>query len=80
MVMVFEEEVIRAICAYAPLVGRSESRKINFVTTWQVSWICKTLAKWFLVSETSTEILWDGLIIFEDVQSGYEIGKTNVEG
>ena len=30
MVLVFEEEVIRVICAYAPQVGRSECKKDQF--------------------------------------------------
>ena len=30
MVLVFEEEVIRVICAYAPQVGRSECKKDKF--------------------------------------------------
>ena len=29
-VLVFEEEVIRVICAYAPQVGRSECKKDDF--------------------------------------------------
>ena len=49
MVLVFEENVIEIICAYFSQVGRSECEKDQFVITWQVSGICKTLVKWFLV-------------------------------
>ena len=45
MVLAFEEEVIRVICAYVPQVGRSECQKNQHYTvmTWQVCGICKTL-------------------------------------
>ena len=39
------------------------ARKINFIMTWQVSGICKTLVKWFLVWGTSTDMLGEGLMV-----------------
>ena len=62
MVLAFEEKVIRAICAYAPQVGRSECEKDQFYDD-MVSGICKALVKWFLVWGTSTDMLGDGLMV-----------------
>ena len=38
MAMVFEEEVIRVICAYAPQVGRSECKKDHFYNDMASEW------------------------------------------
>ena len=37
-VLVFEEEVIRVICAYAPQVGRSECKKDDFYNNMASEW------------------------------------------
>ena len=37
-VLVFEEEVIRVICAYAPQVGRSECKKDDFYNDMASEW------------------------------------------
>ena len=78
MVLVFEEEAIRVICAYAPQVGRSDhqsARKINSIMTWQVSEICKTLVKWFLVWGTPTNMLADELMVLRVCMVGMESAK-----
>ena len=41
MVLVFEEEVIRVICAYAPQVGRSECEKYQFHNDMASKWDLK---------------------------------------
>ena len=38
MVLVFEEEVIRVICAYPPQVGRSECKKDQFYNNMASEW------------------------------------------
>ena len=38
MELVFEEEVIRVICAYAPQVGRSECKKDHFYNGMASEW------------------------------------------
>ena len=43
--------------------------------TWQVSKICKTLVKWFLVWETSTEMLGNGLMVLKVCMVGMELAK-----
>ena len=45
-----------------PRLEDQSAKKINFIMTWQVSGICKTLVKWFLVWGTSTNMLGDGLM------------------
>ena len=37
-VLVFEEEVIRVICAYAPQIGRSECKKNDFYNDMASEW------------------------------------------
>ena len=38
MVLVFEEEVIKVICAYVPQVGRSECKKNHFYNDMASAW------------------------------------------
>ena len=45
VVLAFEEEVTRVICAYAPRLEDQSARKINAIMTQQVSGICKALVK-----------------------------------
>ena len=75
MMLVFEEEVIRVICAYATRLEDQSARKINFVTTWQVSGIYKTLMKWFLVWGTSTDMLGNGLMVLTVCMVGIKLVK-----
>ena len=73
--LVFEEEVIRVICAYAPRLEDQNARKINFIMTCQVSGICKALVKWFLVWGTSTDMLEDGLMVLRVCMVDMELAK-----
>ena len=75
MVLVFEEEVIKVLCAYAPQVGRSECEKNQF---------CNDMAnEWNLLSPGEVVLgLGDfnghvGRFIdsFEGVHGGYGIGR-----
>ena len=75
MVLVFEEEVIRVICAYAPQVGRSQCQKDRFLMIWQVSGICKILVKRFLVWRISMDMLEDGLMVLRVCMVGMELAK-----
>ena len=38
MLLVFEDEVIKVICAYAPHVGRSECKKDHFYNNMASEW------------------------------------------
>ena len=63
MVLAFEEEVIRVNVHMLPRLEDQSARKIIFIMIWQVSRICKTLVKWFLIWGTSTDMLGDGLMV-----------------
>ena len=75
MVLIFEEEVIRVICAYTPQVEYQSVGKINVVITWQVSGICKTLMKCFMVWGTSTIMFGDGLMVLRVCMVGIDLAK-----
>ena len=79
MVLVFEEEVIKVICAYAPQVGRLECEKDQFY---------KMASEWNLQNPGDVIL---GMMDFnghvgrqidgfEGVHGGYGIGKRNIEG
>ena len=75
MVLVFEEKVIRAICAYAPQDRRLECEKDQFsrIMIWQVSGICKTLVKWMVWRLQRT---WaDGLMVLRVCMVHIELAK-----
>ena len=55
-----------------PRLEDQSARKINFIMTWQVGGICKALVKWFLVWETLTDMLGDGLMV---LRVGMELAK-----
>ena len=75
MVLVFEEEVIKVICAYAPQVGRSEYEKNQFCNDMANEWDLQNLVKWFLVWRTLTDMLEDGLIVLRVCMMGIELEK-----
>ena len=58
-----------------PRLEDQSVRKINFIVTWQVSGICKTLVKCFLVWRTSTDMLGDGLMVLRVCMVGMELAK-----
>ena len=45
MVLVFEKEVIKAICAYAPQVGRLECEKNQFYDDMASEWSLQNLGE-----------------------------------
>ena len=79
MVLVFEEEVIRVICVYAPQVGRSECEKDQFYND--------MASGWYLQNPGGVVLgMWDfnGLVGrringFQGVHGGYRIGNRKVE-
>ena len=58
-----------------PWLEDQSARKINFSMTWQVTGICKTLVKWFLVWGTSMDMLGDGLMVLRACMVGMELAK-----
>ena len=58
-----------------PRLKDQSVKKINFIMTWQVSKICKTLVKYFLIWGTSTNLLGDGLMVLRMCMMGKELAK-----
>ena len=58
-----------------PSLENQSARKINSVMAWQVSGICKTLVKWFLVYGTSTDMFEEELMILRVCMVGMELAK-----
>ena len=54
---------MRVICAYEPQTGRPDCEEDLFCSKYCISRIYKTLAKWFLVWVTLTNMLGNGLIV-----------------
>ena len=82
MVLVFEEEVIKVICAYVPPVGRSECKKDQFYNGMASEWDLQNPGKSWqnLGMGDFNEHVGKQIDGFEGVHGGYGIGKTNVEG
>ena len=79
MVLVFEKEVVRVICAYAPQLGRSKCKKDQFYNDMASEWDLQSPGEVVLgLGDFNRHVgRWiDGL---EGVHGGYEIGKRNVE-
>ena len=74
MVLVFEEEVIRVICAYASQVGRAECEKDRFYND-MASGVTKALVKWFVILGISTDMLGDELMVLRVCMVGTESAK-----
>ena len=80
MVLVFEEEFIKVICAYAPQVGRSECREDQFYNGIASEWDLKNRGEVVLGLGDFNGRVGRWIDGFEGVHGGYEIGKKNVEG
>ena len=80
MVLVFEEEVIRVICAYAPQVGRSECEKDQFYDDMASEWDSQSSDEVVLGLGDFNGHVGRFIDSFESVHGGYEIGRKNVEG
>ena len=76
MVLVFEEEVIRVICAYAPQIGRSECEKGQFYDM-ASEWDLQTPGELVLGLGDFNGHVGKRIDGFEGV---YGIGKRHVEG
>ena len=80
MVLVFEEEVIRVICAYASQVGRLECGKDQFYNNMASEWNLRSPAEVVLGLGDLKEHVGRRIDGFEGAHGGYGIGKRNVEG
>ena len=80
MVLVFEEEVKRGICAYARQVGRSECEKNQFHNDTASEWNLQNPSEVVLGMGDFNGHVERRIDSFEGVHGGYGIGKKNVEG
>ena len=80
MVLVFEEEVIRGICAYARQVGRSECEKDQFYNDTASEWDLQNPSEVVLGMGDFNEHVGRLIDSYEGVHGGYGIGKRNAEG
>ena len=58
-----------------PRLEDQSARKINFIMTWQVSGICKSLVKWLLVWGTLPDMLGDRWMVLRECMKGMELAK-----
>ena len=75
MVLVFEEEVIKVICAYAPQVGRSECEEDQFYNDMASEWNLKNPGEVVLGLGDCNGHVGRWIDSFEGVHGEYEIGK-----
>ena len=61
-----------------PGLKDQSARKINFMITWQVSGIRKTLGMWFLVRGTLLDMLGDELMVLRVCMVGMELAKETL--
>ena len=80
MVLAFEEEVVRVICAYAPQVGRLECKKDQFYNDMANEWDLQNPSEVVLGMGDFNGHVGRRIDGFEGVHGGCEIGKRNVEG
>ena len=74
MVPVFEEGVIRAICAYDPQVGRLECEKDQFYNDMASEWDLQNPGE-VVGKGTSTDMLADGLMVLKVCMEHMEFAK-----
>ena len=79
MVMVFEKEVLRVICSYAPEIGRSECKKNQFYNDKASEWDLQNNGEVVLGLGDFNGHAGRRVDGFEGVHGGYGIGKRNVE-
>ena len=80
MVLPFEEEVSRVICAFAPQVGKSECEKDQFYNDMTNEWHFQSAGEVFLDPGDFNGHVGRRIDGFEGVRGGYRIGKRNFEG
>ena len=66
MVLIFEEEVIRIICAYASQVGRSECKKDHFYNDMASEWDLQNPGEVILGLEDFNRRVEKRIDVFED--------------
>ena len=79
MVLVFEEEVIRVIYAYAPHVGRSEGKKDQFYNDMASEWNLQSPGEVILGLGDFNGYVGRRIDGFQGVHGGYGTDKRNVE-
>ena len=77
--MVFEKEVLRVICAYAPQVGRSQCKKDQFYDDIASEWGLRHPGEVVLHLGDFNGHVGRQIDGFKGVYGGYGIGKRNVE-
>ena len=80
IVLAFEEEVTRVICAYDSQVGRSECEKDQFHNDNASEWDLQNPSEVVLDLGDFNGHVGRRIDGFEGVHGGYGIGKRNVEG
>ena len=79
VVMAFEEEVVRILCAYDPQSGRTSAEKERFMMRWRAMWDKKNAGELVLGLGDFNGMLANGLrfmmVCMEDVELGREIWK-----
>ena len=75
MVLDFEEEVIRVICAYAPQVGRSECEKDQFYNDIASEWDLQNPSEVVLGLGDFNGHVGKRIDCFENVHGGMELAK-----
>ena len=78
--LVFEREVLRVIYAYAPKVGKSDSKKDQFYNDTASKWDLQNLGEVVLSMGDFNGHVGRRIDGFEGVHGGYGIGEGNVEG
>ena len=73
--LVFEEEVIRVICAYAPQIRRSECKKDHFYNDMASEWDLQSLGEVVLRMGTLTDMLGYGLMVLRVCKVGIQLAK-----
>ena len=80
MVLAFEDEVIKVICAYAPQVGRLECERDQSYNDMSSEWGLQNPSEVVLGMRDFNGHVGIRIDGFEGVHGGYGIGKKNVEG
>ena len=80
VVMAFEEEVVRILCAYDPQSGRTSAEKERFMMRWRAMWDKKNAGELVLGLGYFNGHVGKWIEGYEDVQGGFGIGERNMEG
>ena len=78
--LVFEEEVVKVICAYAPQSGKPDAEKERFYEEMAREWTVANENKLVLGLSDFNDHVAKCAEGFEGIHGGYGIGKRNAEG